>query len=160
MRFINPEEFDFVEHWQFDDKKYIAAFFYKLKNSYPNIEDEEYVSYIKYRIFIEYKKKDKNLVVNSSLIGKLRMELYRTNKRNLENNYNIEAYSICFIEKFMIDEHYDENDFTDFLIDIERICCSKTKDALLKKINGENLTRNDFKILKNNRDKIVEYLNI
>ncbi|WP_418180593.1 hypothetical protein ACNSOL_00205 [Aliarcobacter lanthieri] len=160
MRFINPEEFDFVDHWEFDDKKYIAAFFYKLKNSYPNIEDEEYVSYIKYRIFIEYKKKDKDLVVNSSLIGKLRMELFRTNKRNLENNYNIEAYSLCFIEKFMIDEHYDENDFLDFLIDIERICCPKTKDALLKKINGENLTRNDFKILKNNRDKIVEYLNI
>ena len=33
-------------------------------------------------------------------------------------------------------------------------------EELLKKINGENLTRNDFKILKNNRDKIVEYLNI
>lgn len=87
MRFINPEEFDFVDHWKFDDKKYIAAFFYKLKNSYPNIEDDEYISYIKYRIFIEYKKKDKDLVVNSSLIGKLRMELYRSNKRNLEN-YN------------------------------------------------------------------------
>ena len=57
MRFINPEEFDFVDHWEFDDKKYIASFFYKLKNSYPNIEDEEYVSYIKYRIFIEFKKK-------------------------------------------------------------------------------------------------------
>ena len=47
MRFINPEEFDFVDHWEFDDKKYIASFFYELKISYPNIEDEEYVSYIR-----------------------------------------------------------------------------------------------------------------
>lgn len=159
MRFIKPKEFDFIEHWNLNDKKIIASFFYKIKNRYPNIEEEEYLSYIKYRVFIEYKKKNGNLIVNPSLLGKIRMELYRINKRNLENNQNIKTYSLWYIEEEIVGE-YGEIEFMCCLRDIEKICCFKTKDALVKKVMGEELTRNDFKILKKNRDKIIEYFKI
>ena len=46
MQYLKPCEFDFIPHWTIEDKKYVAAFFYKLKRYYYHIEFDEFVAYL------------------------------------------------------------------------------------------------------------------
>ena len=81
MLFIRPSEFDFVKHWNDEDKKFIASFLSKISKRYLYIQADDFKSFIRYKIFLEYKKHLKNLKVNPPLMGKLRMGLYRLNKK-------------------------------------------------------------------------------
>lgn len=56
MKYINPEEFSFVKHWNNEEKKYIASFFYNLQRRYFYIDPDEFLSFLKTKIFQEYKK--------------------------------------------------------------------------------------------------------
>lgn len=61
MKYINPEEFSFVKHWNNEEKKYIASFFYNLQRRYFYIDPDEFLSFLKTKIFQEYKKKKNTL---------------------------------------------------------------------------------------------------
>ncbi|MDD3056178.1 MAG: hypothetical protein PHE16_09885 [Aliarcobacter sp.] len=156
MQYLKPCEFDFIPHWTIEDKKYVAAFFYKLKRYYYHIEFDEFVAYLKYRIFLEYKK-NKQIKVCPSLLGKLRMNLYRMNKRRINDIQSLSG-SYIFDSIDLSDENPINLNFT--IKDIEKICCKKTSEALLKKINNEILSSNEYKLLKKNKEKIIEYINL
>ncbi len=163
MLFIRPSEFDFVKHWNYEDKKFIASFLSKISKRYLYIQADDFKSFIRYKIFLEYKKHLKNLKVNPSLMGKLRMGLYRLNKKELDNV--IQLRDIEFMEDFHGNlSYFDEEEGSICLeiviSDIGKICCKRTAKSLLKKINREELTRWEYALLKRHREKIIEYLAI
>jgi len=156
MRFFNPKEFDFVLHWSETNKKFIAAFFFKRRKCYPYIETNDYFAYIRYRVFMEYKRNQK-LEVNSKLFGKLRSELYRMNKKIRDEIYETKLLnSISF--NYTIDN--EKLLFQSLIEDIKKICCKSTAIALEKKLYQEKLSQKEYYLLKKNRDKIVEYFKI
>jgi len=156
MRFFNPKEFDFVLHWSEASKKFIAAFFFKRRKSYPYIETEDYFAYIRYRVFMEYKKNQK-LEVNSKLFGKLRSELYRMNKKRRDEIYETKLLNNIGFNHTLYDEKLL---FQNLIEDIKKICCKNTAIALRKKLFQEELSQNEYYLLRKNRDKIVEYIKI
>lgn len=158
MRFVNPEEFSFVEHWNLNDKKLAAAFFFKLKRKYFYIDSDEFYAYIKYRIFMEYKKNPK-IDASFDLFGKIRMELFRMNNKNKTDKDNL-----MLAENSLIDDLFPYTDseatYQSMLEDISKVCCEKTAIAVDKKIKQQQLTRNEYYLLKKNKDIIIEYINL
>ncbi|MCT7910342.1 hypothetical protein N5912_00725 [Arcobacter lacus] len=161
MLFIKPSEFDFVEHWGCNDKRYIASFLSKMSKKYYHIDSNEFKSYMRYKVFLEYKKHTQNLKVNSSLLGKLRSGLYELNKKEINKN---EIRNNEIIEKqyqnLFIYEDEKSMDLEMIISDIKKICCEKTAECLLKKINKEKMTRWEYAYLEKNKGKIIEYLSI
>jgi hypothetical protein len=146
MIFIKPSEFDFVTHWSIEDKKKVAGFLYKIGIKYLYIEPEEILSYGRYRVFLELQKNNK-LLPNSNLLGRIRADLYCINKKyQKEVAFEIEAY-----EEISCDSLID---------DIKKHCCNATGTAVYKKINGYKLSQYEYRLIKQNRDKIIEYINI
>ena len=143
---IKPSEFDFVPHWNIDDKKKVAGFLYKTGIKYKYIESEEVLSYGKYRVFLELQKNNK-LLPDSKLLGRIRAALYEINKKQQkEVAFEIEAF-----EEISCDSLID---------DIKKYCCKATGTAIYKKINGYKLSQYEYRLINQNRDKIIEYINL
>lgn len=153
MSYFNPTEFDFVDTWGVEEKKYVSAFFFKLRKKYPSFSKNEYISYIKFRIFLEFRK-NKSLKPSPSLFGTLRMELFRAHKKRTREMLEVS----CSMEDCI-----DPDGDLDYYIlhkDIEKICCKKTSIAVFKKLNDCKLTSYEYSILQKNREKLLAYLSL
>lgn len=58
-----------MKHWNNEEKKYIASFFYNLQRRYFYIDPDEFLSFLKTKIFQEYKKNKEHFKVNALLLG-------------------------------------------------------------------------------------------
>lgn len=157
MKYINPEEFSFVKHWNNEEKKYIASFFYNLQRRYFYIDPDEFLSFLKTKIFQEYKKNKEHFKVNALLLGSLRVFLYRENEKRKKQIFELIIEDIEIFKN-----NFYETPWFDFFIkeDIEKICCKKTAIAVEKKMKSDVLTSNEYTLLKKYREKIIEYCNL
>lgn len=156
--FIDPSEFDFINHFSQEDKEYLAKFLVKMSKKYYYLEKDDFLSIAKIKILEDYKKKVKNLKINKSFLGSLRVTLYRANCKCINNDLVCSSIDLkSYYSNLIVSP---DCDMQDTLIDIEKILEKEKILILLKKINGEPLTRAERYIYTKIKAKIDEYLKI
>lgn len=156
MRYINHNEFDFIPNWDKEDKKYFAAFFYKIKKYYTYIEDKEYLCFIKEKLFKEFKKNN-NLTISSKLFGTIKMSIFRLNEKRKKEKEALFIQSMQITHIYCTDDKGEQIYIANLISDISKICNKKTAFALVKKMYQDKLTNYEYKLLQKHKKTLNEY---
>lgn len=141
---IKQSEFDYIPHWNEDDKKLMAGALFNICKRYRTIPMEDKKSIAHLIVWRRYRELKTDLVPDNKLFGNIRKEIYRTIENEIELKEATESYLINLSDGYDSDSEENKID----CLTLEKILLNKLKKELASidiKESEINLMDENFK---------------
>ena len=172
--YVDPEIFNFIKHWNSNDRKYIAACCSNIFKMYYFIEQKEKIQIALAMILSYYKRKGCMLLANEKLAGAIKVEISRINSKNRlvvwdkklseeDENYTTKMKNlITSTANTEIIDNSAASEIEEELIymDLVKLLGKRRADTVMRKMNGESLNKQEHAVINRAKGKIGEYLKV
>lgn len=142
LSLIKPSEFDYIPHWDEDNKKLMAGALFNLCKRYKTIPMEDKRSIAHLVIWRRYCELKTDLVPDNNLFGNIRKEIYRTIENEIELKETAESYLVNLSDGY--DSSSEESKID--CLTLEKILLSKLK----KELESIDIKESDVNLLDDN----------